>query len=534
MLDGERVELVLARLAAAVERRSSGTVWGWLPLAIPEAVALPALWSLDAWAAEGPRLRWRAPRSSERSPERSAERRSSRSAATDVVAVGAARLLCAEGEGRFATIRRRGSRILRRVEAVALDGSSAALPEWARPRWFGGFAFRPTTGHSTPGPGSEGCWSDFPDAAFILPELAIQRHGDGSVWVLTLAIPCEGGLGPRRLRRVARRLRVWSRQSSSLRETVRPPGRPPVAGPRRDVPCPTRRALGEDAAAGHDDYRDRVARALDAIEAGQLDKVVVARNRGIESGLDQKGLMERLDALEDATTFGFGLGRSLFFGATPERLVAVHGRHVRTEALAGTRPLATGSTTNVLGSPKDQNEHGHVVDDLKTRLAPRCSVLECADPRERIAGPVVHLNTPIHGVLRREEHVLDLVAELHPTPAVGGTPRPRALDWIEQQEGLDRGWYAAPLGWFDARGAGEFVVALRSGVWRGPLASAERTASGESSRVELFAGAGIVAGSVPDAEAAETEHKFDALRGLLAEPCLQNSGRDAGQEGSAQ
>jgi len=120
----------------------------------------------------------------------------------------------------------------------------------------------------------------------------------------------------------------------------------------------------------------------------------------------------------------------------------------------------------------------------------------------------VHLHTPFRARLREPRHVLELAARLHPTPAVGGTPRELAIDWIRSREPVARGWYAAPVGWFDLDGNGELAVAIRSGVLAG-------------NRAHLWAGAGIVAGSDPDRELAETELKLRAMLGALgvtAEP----------------
>ena len=120
----------------------------------------------------------------------------------------------------------------------------------------------------------------------------------------------------------------------------------------------------------------------------------------------------------------------------------------------------------------------------------------------RTLRQILHLHTPITGELAADAHVLDLVAALHPTPAVGGTPTADAVAWIAAHEPTPRGWYASPVGWFDAAGDGEFAVAIRSGLLAGTTAT-------------LFAGAGIVAASDPAAELAETELKLRALSDAL-------------------
>jgi isochorismate synthase EntC len=141
-------------------------------------------------------------------------------------------------------------------------------------------------------------------------------------------------------------------------------------------------------------------------------------------------------------------------------------------------------------------------------LAQRRQVDAPGVPEIRVLRHVVHLHTPFRARLREPRHVLELAARLHPTPAVGGTPRDIAVDWIRSREPVARGWYAAPVGWFDLDGNGELAVAIRSGVLAG-------------NRAHLWAGAGIVAGSDPDREHAETELKLRAMLGALgvtAEP----------------
>lgn len=140
-----------------------------------------------------------------------------------------------------------------------------------------------------------------------------------------------------------------------------------------------------------------------------------------------------------------------------------------------------------------------MVDAIVRRLEPLCSCLHVApEPRVRELREVLHLHTPIRGTLTRPRHVLELVEGLHPTPAVGGVPTAEALRWIPEHEPDERGWYAAPVGWFDAAGDGEFAVALRSCVLRGREAY-------------LYAGAGIVRDSDPELEYHEMELKKQAL-----------------------
>jgi isochorismate synthase len=202
--------------------------------------------------------------------------------------------------------------------------------------------------------------------------------------------------------------------------------------------------------------------------------------------------------------FCFRFGPDAFVGATPERLILLSGRDLQTEALAGTfRKNTAEFATELLRSPKEHSEHAPVLSAIVEQLGPLCTKLQySSEPELRTLPHLLHLRTPITGTLRSDLHVLDLVELLHPTPAVGGSPRRAALDWIAREEGFQRGWYASPIGWFQGNGDGEFEVGLRSGVLSGNTAT-------------LFAGGGIVAGSGADHEFAETQLKLLGLRSAL-------------------
>jgi salicylate biosynthesis isochorismate synthase len=188
--------------------------------------------------------------------------------------------------------------------------------------------------------------------------------------------------------------------------------------------------------------------------------------------------------------------------ATPERLVRVAGANVSCDALAGSIARGLDEATSLLASAKDRNEHALVVDAIASTLRGLGATVEAAaEPGLRTLRHVVHLHTPITARLPQRRHVLELAAALHPTPAMGGTPTQVATRWIAEREDA-RGWYASPVGWFDLDGNGELAVAIRSGVVDGEHA-------------HLYAGSGIVAGSDPDRELAETDVKLRAMLGAL-------------------
>jgi isochorismate synthase len=250
------------------------------------------------------------------------------------------------------------------------------------------------------------------------------------------------------------------------------------------------------------------------IHTGQLgvDKVVLARAHQFSQPrpIDAQAALRRLaESYPSCTVFAISHGDACFLGATPERLITLRNGTASTMALAGS--VARGATQaeddllaqEFLRNPKERAEHAIVVRALRDGLATDglCSgIVADAEPRVQKFPNLQHLMTPIRGQVARGRCVIDLVARLHPTPAVGGYPRQRALEIIREWEHLDRGWYAGPLGWVNRHGEGEFVVGIRSALVRGKAAT-------------LFAGCGIVADSDPSAEYAESGWK---LRPMLA------------------
>ena len=201
-------------------------------------------------------------------------------------------------------------------------------------------------------------------------------------------------------------------------------------------------------------------------------------------------------------------------GATPEMLVRRTGDEVTSRVLAGTirRSQDSGKDARLaemlLASDKDHEEHGYAVRSVAAALAAHCTDLEVpARPRLLRLANVQHLATDVTGQLVDGAPVLALAASLHPTAAVCGTPTERAFAVIRELEGMQRGRYAGPVGWMDGRGDGEFGIALRCAQIDG----------NDARRLRLFAGCGLVAGSEPEVELAESESKLDAMRGALSD-----------------
>ena len=249
------------------------------------------------------------------------------------------------------------------------------------------------------------------------------------------------------------------------------------------------------------------------IRQGALDKVVLAREERLlaESPFSPTSTLARLRRFDStATLFGMQSGDSWFLGASPERLVRLGDNRVDVTCLAGSIGMGHDDeerlqlADQLLGSKKNREEHEIVVRSTMSALVEVCEDVTrlAGTPRVVIARAVQHLETPVSARMSDGGSVLDLVERLHPTPAVGGYPADRARSIISELEEIDRGWYAAPFGWTDLDGSGEFVVAIRSALLSGRIAS-------------LFAGSGIVADSVPQAEYEETCLKLRPMLSAL-------------------
>ncbi|MDQ3781698.1 MAG: isochorismate synthase [Actinomycetota bacterium] len=260
------------------------------------------------------------------------------------------------------------------------------------------------------------------------------------------------------------------------------------------------------------DWCRAVEEAVGAIGDGAITKVVLARSAVVatEMTVDPFELVHHLvERHPDTHCFGWQIGGTAFVGASPELLVGRRDRRVTSQPLAGSAPRERGDEEDhaagaaLLASGKDRQEHAVVVGDIADRLGPVTTQLEVpTTPSLVVGGTVQHLSTRITGTLVPEVSLLDLVGRLHPTPAVGGVPRPEALGFIDKLEVIDRGWYSGGVGWMDPAGDGDIAIALRCGLINGTEA-------------RLYAGNGIVVGSDPEAELVETRWKLAPLLDLL-------------------
>ncbi len=391
-------------------------------------------------------------------------------------ALGEAASVAAAGPTRFDAVRRAGGDLLAQVASQGILGA-AAVPV----RLFGGLSF------SGDEPASE-LWQPFGAARFVLPALGYLRTGDQASLFVTVR---RGELATPGVRAL-----VVERVLAGLDALA--------AEPRADLGVADGYALRERPV---QEWMALVESIRREIAAGALEKVVLARRVRVDFARepDPALVLRRLrgDAPQ-CVRFLVRRGASSFIGATPERLVHKRGLAVETEALAGSMSaLDAGGEQRLLESTKDSAEHAIVLREIQRALAPLVDRVEHdRKPELTRLRHVLHLRTRVCATLREPCHLLEVVQRLHPTPAVGGWPRAAALEWIARHEPDERGWYAGPIGWFDANGDGEMAVALRSGVLSGRSA-------------HLFVGCGIVGRSNPAQEFAETRWKLATLLGAL-------------------
>ena len=393
------------------------------------------------------------------------------------------------------------------IEANALalfdPGSVQGVGDASGLRFFGGFAFRPEY------PTAD-LWSGFPPALFHVPALELESvAGEVPLLTVRMLVDPEGGEAESILTRLLTHAERICRELETVGEDG--PGDPPGWGPRA-APSPqvpftrdeTERA-GWDAA---------VKDALAAIREGRVSKVVLARTLDLitERRLDPIEVVHHLwQENRGSNVFYFEPEEGCAIaGAAPETVTTVSGDRFHATAVAGT--VARGETPGeqkrlakrLLASEKEGVEHRIALDDMVARLGSLAENVEAQpEPHVLTLARLQHLETEIRARLPEGTSALTVLEALHPTPAVCGLPRDAALEFLDEVEPFERGWYAGPVGWFDLDGNGVFVPALRCAVV-------------QDLRWRLFAGAGIVEGSDPGLEWEETSIKFEPMLRALA------------------
>jgi menaquinone-specific isochorismate synthase len=351
---------------------------------------------------------------------------------------------------------------------------------WPSLRYYGGFRFCAADA-------GEERWHNFQAYRFVVPRVEVLRRGD------QVYLACNA------------RCTAEERQIEELTAVEKQLAGLLTAAGDEDHPLPT--------LTGRIDLPDRagwgalVDRALDAFAGHQLEKVVLARETELrfdtESMLDPIGLLRRL-VCHSTNSYQFCFHPSsnrAFLGASPERLFHRNNVYLQSEALAGTRPRGDTDATDtalgdaLLGSDKDLREHRFVVRKLREHFQRFCvATNHDSAPSLMKLRNCQHLHTYMEGILKQQDVDAALLEAFHPTPAVGGVPREKALDWLAEHEPFDRGVYAAPVGWVGFDEA-EFCVGIRSGLIEG-------------NTLALYSGAGIVPGSSAEEEWAEIENKM--------------------------
>lgn len=399
---------------------------------------------------------------------------------------GIAADLSAWGQDRFSQIQAQAQALF--ADAVIPDASQPL----AGPRLFGGFSF---IDDFTP----DNTWSIHYPAQFILPHYQLAQH-NGESWLTLNAIlpPDEAPESLLPELQAALQTRLTLLQNAA---TVSP------------VHLVTPSPLHLHYPMSYDDWAAMINHATQTMRRGPLNKVVLSRVCEIRYAqkVDVDGALAYLNAAyPDCYRFLFEPRPfHAFYGATPELIVGVNGRSLTTMGLAGS--IGRGKTPaeddalaqELINSAKNQHEHALVVQSIRRRLEPLTSKLTIPEqPGILQLGYIQHLYTPIQAVLKQADGVLPILQNLHPTPALGGQPRELAMPFISQAEPVPRGWYGAPVGWLDHHLDGAFGVAIRSAIT-------------QDRRVWLYAGAGIVADSDPQAEWDETALKFRPMLNAL-------------------
>ncbi|WP_298833212.1 isochorismate synthase MenF [uncultured Planococcus sp.] len=361
-----------------------------------------------------------------------------------------------------------------------------------QPVLFGGFSFDPLNDKPSE-------WTRFPQAYFAVPTFQLILKGEQAFVSIHLITEQQESFAEFDAMRKERDKLIHAAQVTEVDKYDKP------------------RTIGR-AELRKEEYLDSIQRVTDIIKAKEVEKVVIAR--ALELEFEDKlspssALYQVSNEQPESFLFGLEAEEQFFFGATPERLVKVESQKALSTCLAGSTPR--GKTVEkdtelgeaLLKDPKNRAEHQYVVKMISEVFENYCSGTVVPKlPKLLKIRDIQHLYTPVEGKLNPGATLFDLVEVLHPTPALGGEPKLEALHMIREHEAMNRGYYAAPIGWIDAKGDGEFAVAIRSALLDGEKAY-------------LYAGGGIVADSTPESEYDETWVKFRpmlrALGGQLSD-----------------
>jgi menaquinone-specific isochorismate synthase len=405
-----------------------------------------------------------------------------------IVACGEHEKIVATGTERYRISSSKGKALLSRIKHISgINHNNASV------HLFGGFSFHDYLESET--------WKNYSSSSFTLPKWMIVK--EGSCTILTMVVPiAENETSNSIQNRIELELgqlnQITNSKGYALSEEI-------ILNERFETPSVD--------SAEYFEWIDSINRAIAQIKKGSFEKVVLARELRLPLSEEVKDthILNRLRyQYPDCYSFLISHGEeSSFIGCTPERLASFNSKYVLTEGLAGS--TSRGKTAsedalleyNLLHSQKDLKEHEIVLDAIEENLINYADRVEHpAAPKVKKLSNVQHLHTPITAHIKQGVSRTEVLKTLHPTPAVGGFPRDKAVSFIKENEKFDRGLYAAPIGWINANGNGEFIVAIRSGLIK-------------NDEVRFFAGCGIVEDSDPQKEWEETNLKFIPMLSAL-------------------
>lgn len=354
------------------------------------------------------------------------------------------------------------------------------------PVLFGGFSFDPENVKKSE-------WHQFPSAFFVVPSFQLSiKNGKTCITINLITEDVQAAEAFDQLRDERDRL-IHNAQVAEFHPQLKP-----IVTQVEEI--------------GKKKYMEAVRKATLKIQEGQADKVVIARPVKLHFAKSVEGitaLHHISNEQQESYHFGLQLGEQLFFGATPERLIEIRDGRAYSACVAGSIKRGKSAEEDrklgeaLLNDQKNRQEHQYVVKMISDVFKELCSEVRMPKiPRLMKIRDIQHLHTPVEGVVESEHNIFTFVQALHPTPALGGTPTTVSKELIRELEQMDRGYYAAPIGWVDAAGNGEFAVAIRSALL-------------DENSAYLYAGGGIVADSDPLSEYEETWVKLrPVLRAL--------------------
>ncbi len=395
-----------------------------------------------------------------------------------IVGLGHAKVLTSERkDGRFTDIAERWHEL---CKALIKEEEDMA------PTLFGGFSFDPKNVQDSE-------WVKFPTAYFVLPSIQLLRKNGSTSVIINLVTKNAYAAEDFEALRIKRDQLIHKAQLNEFT-----PAEKPVVKALHEIDV--------------EHYKEAVQNTTKRIQDGDAEKVVIARSVNLhfpEPVSSMTALHHIANEQQESYHFGLQKDGELFFGATPERLIEISGGRAYSACVAGS--IKRGKTAEedrhigeeLLNDPKNREEHQYVVDMISTVFDEFCTdTLIPKQPKLMKIRDIQHLFTPVDAMVKEGRTIFDFVEALHPTPALGGLPTVKSMDIIREEEQMDRGYYAGPIGWTDTEGNGEFAVAIRSAL----LVEDE---------AYLYAGGGIVADSEVEKEYDETWIKFrPVLRAL--------------------